>query len=115
MAIASLVKGVQAGIAATHEHPQATKAAASALGGTCGGVNRQSERRVGGGELELRLPPRGTFGEKVRAGGAGIPGCFRGAAWGTKRGEGRRTRWEGGRESVGEEGIQAELSIVKAW
>lgn len=79
------------------------------------GENKEFERQVLAGELELQLTPQGTLAEKLRAGGAGIPGFYTRTAFGTKLAEGKDTRTFDGREYVLEEAIRADLSIVKAW
>jgi 3-oxoacid CoA-transferase len=79
------------------------------------GENKEFERQVLAGELELQLTPQGTLAEKLRAGGAGIPGFYTRTGFGTKLAEGKDTRWFGGREYVLEEAIHADLAIVKAW
>ncbi len=79
------------------------------------GENKEFERQVLAGELELQLTPQGTLAEKLRAGGAGIPGFYTRTAAGTKLAEGKETKIFDGKEYVLEEGIRADLSIVKAW
>ena len=79
------------------------------------GENKEFERQVLAGELELQLTPQGTLAEKLRAGGAGIPGFYTRTAAGTKLAEGKETKTFDGREYVLEEGIRTDLSIVKAW
>ena len=79
------------------------------------GENKEFERQVLAGELELQLTPQGTLAEKLRAGGAGIPGFYTRTAAGTKLAEGKETKIFDGREYVLEEAIRADLSIVKAW
>ena len=79
------------------------------------GENKEFERQVLGGELELELVPQGTLAERLRAGGAGIPGFYTRTGFGTRLAEGRETRKFGGKEFVLEPGIRADLSIVKAW
>ncbi|HEX7328128.1 MAG TPA: 3-oxoacid CoA-transferase [Casimicrobiaceae bacterium] len=79
------------------------------------GENKEFERQVLAKELELRLTPQGTLAEKLRAGGAGIPGFYTPTAAGTLLAEGRETKTFDGREYVLEEGIRADLAIVKAW
>jgi 3-oxoacid CoA-transferase len=79
------------------------------------GENKEFERQVLAGELELQLTPQGTLAEKLRAGGAGIPGFYTRTAYGTKLAEGKDTRSFDGREYVLERAIHADLSIVKAW
>ena len=56
------------------------------------GENKEFERQVLAGELELQLTPQGTLAEKLRAGGAGIPGFYTRTAFGTKLAEGKETR-----------------------
>ena len=79
------------------------------------GENREFERQVLAGELELVLVPQGTLAEKLRAGGAGIPGFYTRTALGTQLAAGRETRRFGGEEFVLEEAIRADVSLVKAW
>ena len=79
------------------------------------GENKEFERQVLAGELELHLTPQGTLAEKLRAGGAGIPGFYTRTAFGTKLAEGKETKVFEGKEYVLEEAITADLSIVKAW
>src|ERR1700750_2116143 len=79
------------------------------------GENKEFERQVLSGELELELVPQGTLAERLRAGGAGIPGFYTRTGFGTKLTEGKETKVFGDKEYVLEPGITAELSIVKAW
>ena len=79
------------------------------------GENKEFERQVLAGELQLQLTPQGTLAEKLRAGGAGIPGFYTRTGFGTKLSEEKDTRSFGGKEYVLEESIQADVSIVKAW
>ncbi|MBE1160583.1 3-oxoacid CoA-transferase [Dyella acidiphila] len=79
------------------------------------GENKEFERQVLAGELELHLVPQGTLAEKLRAGGAGIPGFYTRTAYGTKLAEGKETKKFGEKEYVLEEAIHADVSIVKAW
>jgi 3-oxoacid CoA-transferase len=80
------------------------------------GENKEFERQVLAGELDLQLVPQGTLAEKFRAGGAGIPGFYTRTAYGTLLAEGKPTRtFDDGREYVLEEAIRADVSIVKAW
>src|SRR6267142_3203449 len=79
------------------------------------GENKEFERQVLAGELELELIPQGTLAERLRAGGAGIPGFYTRTAFGTKLAEGKQTRMFDGREYVLEDAIRADVSIVKAW
>ena len=79
------------------------------------GENKEFERQVLAGELDLTLTPQGTLAEQLRAGGAGIPGFYTRTAFGTNLAEGKDTRVFGGTEYVLEEGIRADVAIVKAW
>ena len=79
------------------------------------GENKEFERQVLAGELDLRLTPQGTLAEKLRAGGAGIPGFYTRTAAGTKLAEGKETKVFEGKEYVLEEGLRSDLSMVKAW
>jgi 3-oxoacid CoA-transferase len=79
------------------------------------GENKEFERQVLAGELELHLTPQGTLAEKLRAGGAGIPGFYTRTGFGTKLAEGKEIKVFSDKEYVLEEAIHADLSIVKAW
>jgi 3-oxoacid CoA-transferase len=79
------------------------------------GENKEFERQVLAGELDLALTPQGTLAEKLRAGGAGIPGFYTRTGYGTNLVEGKDTRVFDGTEYVLEEGIRADVAIVKAW
>jgi 3-oxoacid CoA-transferase subunit A len=79
------------------------------------GENAEFERQYMAGELELEFNPQGTLAERLRAGGAGIPAFFTPAGVGTIVAEGKEIREFDGRQYVMERGIQADLSLVKAW
>src|SRR3954464_11181616 len=79
------------------------------------GENKEFERQVLSGELDLELIPQGTLAERLRAGGAGIPGFYTRTGFGTKLAEGKDTRAFGDRDYVLEEAIRSDVSIVKAW
>jgi 3-oxoacid CoA-transferase len=79
------------------------------------GENREFERQVLAGELELELVPQGTLAEKLRAGGAGIPAFFTRTGFGTTLAAGKQTQRFGDRDFVLEEAIRADVAIVKAW
>ena len=79
------------------------------------GENKEFERQVLAGELDLTLTPQGTLAEKLRAGGAGIPAFYTRTGFGTKLCEEKDTRAFHGKEYVLEESITADVSIVKAW
>jgi len=67
------------------------------------------------GELELEFNPQGTLAERMRAGGAGIPGFYTKTGVGTVIAEGKEHKDFGGETYILEEGIFADLAIVKAW
>src|SRR6476620_3212263 len=79
------------------------------------GETKEFERQVLAGELDPQLTPQGTLAEKLRAGGAGIPGFYTRTAAGTKLADGKETKVFDGKEYVLEEGIRADLSMIKAW
>ena len=79
------------------------------------GENKEFERQVLAGELELELVPQGTLAERLRAGGAGIPGFYTRTAFGTKLAEGKETKQFDGMDYVLEPAIKADVAIVKAW
>jgi 3-oxoacid CoA-transferase subunit A len=79
------------------------------------GENRLFEQLVLSGELDLELIPQGTFAERLRAGGAGIPAFFTPTGYGTVVAEGKETREFEGRMYVMERAITAEWALVKAW
>ena len=79
------------------------------------GENKEFERQVLAKELDLELVPQGTLAERLRAGGAGIPGFYTPTAAGTLLAAGKETRLFDGREYVLEPAIRADVSIVKAW
>ncbi len=79
------------------------------------GENAEFMRQYLSGELELEFNPQGTLAERMRAGGAGIPGFYTKTGVGTVVAEGKETKMFRGEEYVLEEGIFADLSIVKAW
>lgn len=79
------------------------------------GENKEFERQVLSGELEVELLPQGTLAEKIRAGGAGIPAFYTPAGVGTIVAEGKETRYFAGKEYVLEEALKADFSFVRAW
>ena len=79
------------------------------------GENKEFERQVLAGTLDLELVPQGTLAERLRAGGAGIPGFYTRTGYGTQLVEGKDVRAFDGREYVLEKAISADVSIVKAW
>lgn len=79
------------------------------------GENKEFERQYLAGELELEFNPQGTLAERIRAGGAGIPGFFTKTGVGTVIAEGKPHQNFGGETYIMETGLVADLSIVKAW
>ncbi|MFZ2951024.1 MAG: CoA transferase subunit A [Desulfuromonadaceae bacterium] len=79
------------------------------------GENKEFERQFLSGELELEFVPQGTLAERIRAGGAGIPGFYTPAGVGTKLAEGKEVRTFNGKEYVLESALNADFSFVKAW
>ncbi|MFN0076822.1 MAG: 3-oxoacid CoA-transferase subunit B [Prosthecobacter sp.] len=79
------------------------------------GENKEFERQVLAGELELELVPQGTLAERLRAGGAGIPGFYTRTGFGTTLTEGKETKTFDGKAYVLEPSITTDLSIIKAW
>jgi len=79
------------------------------------GENKEFERQYLSGELEVEFSPQGTLAERMRAGGAGIPGFYTRTGVGTLVAEGKETKVFDGEEYVLERGIVADLSLVKAW
>jgi len=79
------------------------------------GENRLFEEMVLAGKLDLELVPQGTFAERIRAGGAGIPAFYTPTGYGTKVAEGKETREFDGRMYVMERAITGDFALVKAW
>ncbi|AUH32527.1 CoA transferase subunit A [Paracoccus tegillarcae] len=79
------------------------------------GENAEFMRQYLSGELELEFNPQGTLAERMRAGGAGIPGFYTKTGVGTVIAEGKEVKEFGGKDYILERGIFADLSIVKAW
>ena len=79
------------------------------------GENAEFMRQYLSGELELEFNPQGTLAERMRAGGAGIPGFYTKTGVGTVIAEGKDVKVFNGEEYIMEEGIFADISIVKAW
>ena len=79
------------------------------------GENAEFMRQYLSGELELEFNPQGTLAERMRAGGAGIPGFYTKTGVGTVIAEGKEMKVFDGKEYILERGIVADLSIVKAW
>jgi 3-oxoacid CoA-transferase subunit A len=79
------------------------------------GENKEFERQYLAGELELEFNPQGTLAERIRAGGAGIPGFYTATGVGTIVADGKELKDFNGKTYVLETGLIADLSIVKAW
>jgi 3-oxoacid CoA-transferase subunit A len=79
------------------------------------GENAEFMRQYLSGELELEFNPQGTLAERMRAGGAGIPGFYTKTGVGTVIAEGKEHKVFDGETYILERGIVADLSIVKAW
>ena len=79
------------------------------------GENREFERQVLAGEVEIEFNPQGTLAERIRAGGAGIYGFYTRTGAGTPVAEGKETRVVDGETYVLETGLLADLALVKAW
>jgi 3-oxoacid CoA-transferase subunit A len=79
------------------------------------GENAEFMRQFLSGELELEFNPQGTLAERMRAGGAGIPGFYTKTGVGTVIAEGKEVKTFDGQDYILERGIFADLAIVKAW
>jgi 3-oxoacid CoA-transferase len=79
------------------------------------GENKVFEKMALAGEIEVELNPQGTFAERMRAGGAGVPAFFTPTGYGTLIAEGKEVRWFGGRPHVLETALTADYAFIKAW
>ncbi len=79
------------------------------------GENKEFERQYLAEELELEFNPQGTLAERIRAGGAGIPGFYTKTGVGTLIAEGKEHKDFNGETYVMETGLVADVSLVKAW
>jgi len=79
------------------------------------GENKEFERQYLAGELEVEFCPQGTLAERMRAGGAGIPGFYTKTGVGTQVAEGKEVKVFDGEEYILERGIRADVSIIKGW
>jgi len=79
------------------------------------GENKLFEQLVLSGELQVELNPQGTFAERIRAGGAGIPAFYTPTGYGTMVAEGKETREFNGRAYVLERALRGDFAFVKAW
>src|SRR6267143_3552792 len=79
------------------------------------GENDLFEQQFLTGELQVELVPQGTFAERIRAGGAGIPAFFTPTGYGTPVAEGKETRLIDGRWMVLEKPLKGDFAFIKAW
>ena len=79
------------------------------------GENKEFERQYLAKELELEFNPQGTLAERIRAGGAGIPGFYTKTGVGTLIAEGKEHKDFDGETYLMETGLKADLTIIKAW
>ncbi len=79
------------------------------------GENKLFEQLVLSGQLEVELNPQGTFAERIRAGGAGIPAFFTPTGYGTMVAEGKEVREFHGRPYVMELALRGDFAFLKAW
>ncbi|MDF2645742.1 MAG: ScoA protein [Paenibacillus sp.] len=79
------------------------------------GENKTFEQQFLSGELEVELVPQGTLAERIRAGGAGIPGFYTASGVGTLVAEGKEHKTFEGRTYLLEKGIVGDFALVKAW
>ena len=79
------------------------------------GENKLFEQLVLSGEIEVELNPQGTFAERIRAGGAGLPAFFTPTGYGTLVAEGKEVREFDGRPCIMERALRADFAFVKAW
>jgi 3-oxoacid CoA-transferase subunit A len=79
------------------------------------GENKIFENQLLSGELEVELVPQGTLAERIRAGGAGIPGFYTATGVGTPIADGKEHKNFNGRTYILEEGIVGDYAFVKAW
>ncbi|MET0292307.1 MAG: CoA transferase subunit A, partial [Steroidobacteraceae bacterium] len=79
------------------------------------GENAEFERQLLAGELDVELTPQGTLAEKLRAGGAGIPGFYTATGYGTPVAEGKESREFDGRHYILERSLTADFALVRGW
>ena len=79
------------------------------------GENKEFERQLLAGEIEVELNPQGTLAERIHAAGCGIGGFFTPTGVGTKIAEGKETRTIDGKEYVFEKPLRADYAIIRAW
>jgi 3-oxoacid CoA-transferase subunit A len=111
LTIASNNAGVDgAGLGLLLENRQVKKMISSYVG-----ENAEFERQYLAGELEVEFSPQGTLAERMRAGGAGIPGFYTRTGVGTLVAEGKEHKDFDGVAHILELGIRADVALVKAW
>jgi 3-oxoacid CoA-transferase subunit A len=79
------------------------------------GENHTFEKLAMSKELDVELNPQGTFAERIRAGGAGIPAFYTPAGYGTLAAEGKEVREFNGRPYILEHALRGDFALVKAW
>jgi len=79
------------------------------------GENKIFEQQFLSGEIEVELVPQGTLAERIRAGGAGIPGFYTATGVGTSIAEGKEQKEFNGRTYILEQAIVGDFALVKAW
>jgi 3-oxoacid CoA-transferase subunit A len=79
------------------------------------GENKEFERQYLSGELDVEFCPQGTLAERMRAGGAGIPGFYTRTGVGTLVADGKEVKTFDGQDYILERGIVADLALIKAW
>lgn len=79
------------------------------------GENALFEKQFLSGEMKVILTPQGTLAEKIRAGGAGIPGFYTATGYGTPVAEGKESKVFNGRHYVLEESLTSDFSLIRAW
>ena len=79
------------------------------------GENALFEKQFLSGEMKVILTPQGTLAEKIRAGGAGIPGFYTATGFGTPIAEGKEVKEFNGRKYILEESFTSDFSLIRAW
>lgn len=79
------------------------------------GENKTFEQQFLSGELDVELTPQGTLAERIRAGGAGIPGFYTATGVGTPVAEGKEVKVFNGKPYILENAIRGDFALVKAW
>lgn len=79
------------------------------------GENKEFERQMLTGELDVELVPQGTLAERIRITGAGIPAFFTATGYGTEVAEAKEVREFDGRNYIMEKAFKPDFALVKAW